>query len=235
MTRGLWLAGLLALPWGAIEAAELVTMESREVVAWPALILRGTPEVDGQALARVPYGEQVVVVSSAAPGPGGALGGVRGTWLQVHWGAQQGWMFDAWLLPLPAPPADCPELEAWARRWVAQGSVVTEYLDGPTGDPPFAQRIQDFEGGMRWVAPELPGGPAGELWLPGVLLPQAWFAARRCHAALAPLVEQGWPPSGGSGLGVHRDGEGLRVTGAGGLVLLELRQEPDGVWLGWRL
>ena len=230
MTRLLLVLGLV----GAASAAELVTMDSRAVVAWPALVLRDAPAADAGALCSLPFGEVVAVVSSADAGARVSVGGVAGHWRQVHWGAQQGWMFDAWLLPLPAPPASCGGLESWVARWSPQGVELSEWLEDPATGEPFLQLVQDYQGGLQRVSPQLPGGPRGVLWLPGTSLHQAWFVARRCHPGLGPLAESNWPPAGAGALSVRYTADRLEVSDPQGVVLLELEREDDGVWLAWR-
>ena len=232
-----WRSGaLVALMSGPVAglAAELVTLDSRVVVAWPAQILREQPAVDASVVATVDFGEQVAVFSSDEPGLPTTIGGLEGRWVEVHWEGARGWMFDAWLLPLPAPPADCVGLDAWTARWTPAGAVLTEWNEDPATGQAFPQRIQGYIGGMRRVVPEGEESPAAELWLPGVSAAQAWFVARRCHPVLAPVSQAAWPPRSVRGLAVSRVSGNLTITDAQGVVLLELRPEPEGVWLAWR-
>ncbi len=228
--RVLALVALVAC--GSAVAAELVTMESRAVVAWPAQVLREAPAADARVLAQVPFGQEVTVVSSAEPGPCGSVAGVEGCWRPAHWEDHRGWMFDGWLMDLPVPPASCEGLEAWVARWVPQGSAVVE-LDGSSTGEVVQRRVQSYEGGMQAVRTEDGDSVAVRLWLPGISSAQAWFVARRCHPALAPLAEAGWPPHSQGGLSVQGAGDQLLVR-AGTVTLLSLEQRADGVVLIWR-
>lgn len=226
------LAAPVLLLAAGLSAAELVTLSGRAVIAWPTLTLRAEPGTGGEAVVSVPFGESVVVVGAEEQVPSITLGGVQGHWRQVRWGPHEGWMFDAWLLGLPAPPASCDGLDAWIGRWVPQGPVVTEW-DGPPTGKPVQWRTQFYEGGMQLVRQQRDEQSSGRLWLPGVGPAQAWFVARRCHPGLAPIAEASWPPQSGAGLQVTRSDGRLEVR-THGEALISIEQRPDGVWLAWR-
>jgi hypothetical protein len=226
------LLGLVIGFGSGASGAELVTVDAMTVIAWPSLILRAAPSTGGEAVVGVPFGESVVVIGDGEEAPVTTLGGVEGRWRQVRWGSFQGWMFDAWLLGLPAPPASCDGFDAWIGRWVPVGPVVTQVDGPPTGEPEL-WRVQSFDGGMRVARLDGDEPSAGRLWLPDVALPQAWSVARRCHPGLAPLAEVNWPPHSLAGLRVTRSEVELEVS-ADGRSLLSLEQRPEGVWLSWR-
>jgi hypothetical protein len=79
-----------------------------------------------------------------------------------------------------------------------------------------------------------PGG--GELWLPGLTLPQAWAGVRRCIPGLAGATRPGWPPAlAGRGLTLRVDARRVRVLpAAGGPLLLALEALDGGVRARWR-
>ncbi len=230
------LACLLFGGWvSVVHAAELISLDARAVVAWPAQMLREQPAGDARAVVRVPFGEQVTVVSSAEAGPCTTLAGVEGCWRQVHWGVHRGWMFDGWLVSLPAPPALCDGFDSWVALWKPEGPEVIESDGSRTGEV-VRWRVQSYEGGLHVARPADDWSldpSAVHLWLPGIDLVQAWFVARRCHPGLAPIAESGWPPQGRGGLQVRR-AEGQLQVRAQDAVLLDLEQREDGVYLIWR-
>ncbi|MFH1468843.1 MAG: hypothetical protein ABIO70_30925 [Pseudomonadota bacterium] len=211
---------LVALGW----AGDLRTVEPRYVVASPGVVLRFTP--GGEVIALVPYGEPVTAMV-AEDAPLTVVEGTPGRWVEVSVGMERGWAFDAWLLPMPAPPEPCASLTAWAARWTPAGPGMVEV--GVAGE---VRRSQSYAGGMSIVLE--PGG--GELWLPGVGLPQAWAGVRRCASGLAGATQPGWPPTlEGRGLSLRVDARRVRVLpAAGGAPLLTLETVDGGVRARWR-
>jgi len=206
--------------------ADLRTVGTRWVVAEPGVTLRASPA--GEAIALVPYGEMLTaaVTDDALPD---TYEGHRGHWVQISYGLERGWVFDAWLLPMPAPPEPCASIPAWAAEWTPAGAAFVEVRSTRPGD---SRRSQSYEGGMSLMV-ELGGG---ELWLPGLTLPQAWAGARRCAPGLAGRTRPGWPPSlEGEGLTLRVEARRLRVAPAtGGAPLLTLEVLEGGVRVGWR-
>ncbi len=227
-----WLLLGLALPLGAPEAAELVTIEHRTVVAWPSLVLREAPSTSSTVLVTVPFGEQVAVASRDEALPTTLLAGQRGRWRPVRWGTWQGWMFDAWLLPLPPPPDPCASLDAWLVGWDPVGNALTEWHEDARGQR-WAQQIQHYEDGARLVRSQQAGPLPNALWLPDIAPAQAWLIARRCHPDLSALASDAWPPRSRAGATVTRDEHQLTIADDEGPAL-RLRGEDDGVWLSWR-
>lgn len=215
---------LLALAAFPAAAQVLCAVEPRWVVARPGLPLRTSPG-GGEPLAYVPFGARLEV-TTCGDEPTVRAGGLEGRWLQARSGAERGWAFDAWLVPVPAPPEPCPSPFAWTSAWEPQGPEVIEVAaDGAQ------RRSRDFVGGMR-VAWDAAGG---ELWLPGVALPQAWLAARACVARLPDLAVRGWPPAAPAGARVQADAHALTVRWAtGGAPWLALTAEDGGVRVTWR-
>ncbi len=207
-------------------AAELVSIEQREVLAWPALALRDGPVLGGEVLASVPYGSEVLV-SSEGVGPSETLGGLDGRWRSVRWGLEHGWMFDAWLSPVPVPPRSCPGPAAWAALWRKEGASVEAVTAEGT-----VEWVQHYRGGMRWHRPA-DGETAGRLWLAGAALPQAWLGARRCQPHLGAAVEAAWPPRSGSGLVVRHGPDSLELRSSDGSLLLHIEQRAEGTWVSW--
>jgi len=224
----------LFLAAAGVSAAELVTVDARAVIAWPALTLRAEPSTGGEAVVSVPYGESVAVVSAGEPGDEIRLGSMTGRWRAVRWGNHEGWMFDAWLSSLSAPPTPCDGPEAWVAGWAPQGQPLTEWLEHPATGERFSQQVQHYDQGQRMVRSDHPGAAVGELFLPGVGLPQAWLSVRRCLPALGAIADQGWPPATAGGLSVQRGADELVVADPSGVLLLELARRSDGVWLAWR-
>jgi hypothetical protein len=226
---------LFALPLLAAVAgaAELVTVEERGVVAWPEQALRAEPRPGAELVAWVPFGQTVTVRLSAERGPVDAVAGLEGRWARVRAGGSEGWMFDAWLVALPAPPADCEGLESWVARWEPQGSELVRRFHSHDHQI-WTQREQAYQGGMKVVRSNSAGAPKASTWLPDTGPAQAWFVARRCHPGLKPLAEAGWPPRSGAGFTVQRRGEVVEIVDEDGAAILALMPEPGGVWLAWR-
>jgi hypothetical protein len=213
--------------------AELVTIDHQTVAAWPSLVLRAGPDAGSAAVATIPFGEQVAVIDGEQARPETVQGGQPGRWQQVRWGVHQGWMFDGWLLPLPPPPSPCGSLDAWLQRWEPAGTALTEWLEDPAGRR-WSQQVQHLQDGARLVISQREGALPKALWLPGLQPSQAWLVARRCHPALAPVAEAGWPPTSRGGLRVTRRAEELTIAGADGTPWLRLHAGDGGSWLEWR-
>ncbi len=221
-------AWLLLLGWAA--AAELVTVESRTVVGWPGLMLRARPSASSEILESVPFGQQVLVLSAPSTEAGG--------WLEVRSGLQSGFMAEAFLLPMAGPPSICEGFGDWVDRWQPDGPVVLERLDDPITGERVERSVQAYQGGTRRVWERRPHGAWGELWLPGVDLPRAWLAARRCDRRLAPVNERGWPPRGASlaGLSVRWSDDHCSFGPSGSdEPWVRFEQREGGTMLRWQV
>ncbi len=161
--------------------------ESRFVTPAGGAVLRAGPSVDTDQLVLMPARSPVVVTG---PSQGGETHtGVTGGWAPVWFAGLEGWVFDPFVLPHPAPPEGCESLEAWAAaighagnpslvgtRSCAEFQIL---VDGdcertfrtPLNGGAWFERMEGYEWGQQ------------TLYLPGVPRDALWAAARTCIPA----------------------------------------------------
>jgi len=227
------LVGLLG--GGPAVAAEVITVENRYVVGWPGLTVRAAPSAGAESLGSLPFGQAVAVATR--PALEVREGTLAGAWVEVRSGVLRGFVFDAFLLDLPGPPAGCRAFDDWAARWEPDGPTVVERLDDPESGARIERRVQGYSDGQERVWESGGEGRWGELWLPDVRLAQAWLAARRCDLRLEPINQRGWPPRGDNlpGVRVRWSAEQVEVgPRQAGEVWVSLEQQSGGTVVRWR-
>jgi hypothetical protein len=94
------------------------------------LNMRARPELGADLVASIPYGAQVTIAAEAGPGVPLTSEGMPGQWVAVDFSGRSGYVFDAYLSPLPAPRQGCSGLQ----DYVQTSSAPIQLETGPQGD-----------------------------------------------------------------------------------------------------
>lgn len=119
------------------------------------LNMRVKPELGAGLVASIPYGAQVTIANEEDPGTPLTSEGMPGQWVSVEYSGLRGYVFDAYLSPLPAPSQGC--------------NGLTDYIQSISA---LAQQ-------------EAGAGGNEVLTVKGFSLPQAFVLAKRAIPAFA--------------------------------------------------
>lgn len=166
-----------------------------------SLHLRSGASADSPSLTEVPRGAQIIVT-----GPGeraDTAAGLAGQWVPAWFGGQRGYVFDAFVLPVPPPPEGCGTLAHWAetigyagpatelgRTTCQQMGISTDGVcDSTTRRSLVGGGFVQTNAGYEWGS--------DTIHLVGVSRDAVWAAARACFAGPPDLRRQPLPTVAG--------------------------------------
>ncbi|MBN2797766.1 MAG: SH3 domain-containing protein [Deltaproteobacteria bacterium] len=164
--------------------------------------MREAPDVGSAVVAEVLRGHKVVI--TGPPVGSGYFFGVQGAWAPVWAEGRTGYLFDAFLLPFPAPPEDCADLDTWAAAIGHAGAPTLTSL--PCTSRAVIEQYDTFcptshrtalRGG-GWIETSH-GYESGSttLFLPRVHRDAFWAAARNCFTSQPDMRGRGLPTAPG--------------------------------------
>ena len=183
--------------------------QPRYVVSASTLKLRASPSTAAATLAEVPRGATVIVTGASTGSE--VASNIRGGWAPVWYAGQSGYAFDGFLLPVPPPPVDCPNLSAWAlaigfagpETVIAKQACSTMGVE-MEGDCDTTKRTP--LNGQAWLETN-----AGYEWgsdtihIPNTSSDAVWAAARQCMKTELDFSNEGLPTASGPSPTLHTD------------------------------
>lgn len=128
------------------------------------LNMRAEPALGAGLVASIPYGAQVAIAQEQGPGTPLESERMTGQWVAVDYSGLRGFVFDAYLSPLPAPGQGSRGLADYANSALTPAGVRDDTHDSAT-----------FAGGVRLEAT----GQETSLIVPGISIAQAFVLAKR--------------------------------------------------------
>jgi len=189
------------LPSGTAPAQALRTYSpgTRYFVLASKLNMRVEPALGTDLVTSIPYGSQVTIAQDQGTAVPLTSEGMPGQWVAVEFSGLRGFVFDAYLSPLPAPPQGSRGLADYANA----------VLD-KTGTGKDSGGLATYAGGARLESTDQQGT---SLIVPGISIPQAFTLAKRAIPNFA-------------GAQFTRDASGT-VKLHSGSSSLTIRVEPD--------
>ncbi len=135
------------------------------------LNMRSRPELGADLVTGIPYGARVVIAPNENANVPLVSEGMPGQWVAVDFSGLRGFVFDAYLSPLPAPDRASAGLAEYAHAKLSPAA-------GGTGDGTTVT----YQGGARL---QTEGPTSTSLVVPGASIPQAFVLAKRAVPAFA--------------------------------------------------
>jgi len=150
------------------------------------LNMRAAPSLDGDLVGRLPSGSEVTVLEDNQR-VALVVNGIYGHWVKVQMQNLSGYVFDAYLLPFPAPQAGSDGLWGYADDTLKAKGPENKKRQGDKSQGE-EWTFQDYQHGARiedhtWWGPGV-NGHATTLVLHGISVEQAFILAQRCEKAL---------------------------------------------------